>query len=244
MRRSFRRKTAPGPKQPAKAAGKRSIASRLGRATLGLILLGYAFVALSLLVFRWVQPPITAVRLQRRVEAAFRPGKYQEQWKPVPLSRISPHLQHAVIAAEDGNFYRHWGFDFQQIEIAVKEDLLEEGRLRGASTLSQQLVKNLYLTTRGSFLRKGVEVTLVPFAEILLGKDRILEIYLNQAEWGPGIFGAEAAAQFHYRTPAARLSREQAARLAAILPSPLRRRPARMNRYSAVILERMRAYGW
>ncbi len=162
----------------------------------------------------------------------------------MPLSRISPHLRYAVVAAEDGNFYRHWGFDFGQIEIAVKEDFMERGRLRGASTISQQLVKNLFLGTRGSFVRKALEVPLVPLAELLLGKDRILEIYLNQVEWGPGVFGAEAAAQFHYRTSARTLSRQQATRLAAVLPSPLRRRPARMNRYSAIIDERMRAYGW
>ena len=182
-----------------------------------------------------VDPPTTALRLERRAEALFRPGRYAEQWHPVPLSRISPHLRHAVIAAEDGNFYRHWGFDFDQIEIAVKEDFLERGRLRGASTITQQLVKNLFLGTRGSFARKVLEAPLVPLAELLLGKDRILEIYLNQAEWGPAVFGAEAAAEFHYRTSARALSRQQATRLSAVLPSPLRRRPA-MNRYSAVIM--------
>lgn len=217
---------------------------RLLRALLWAVLAFYVAVALSLVAFRWIDPPTTAVRLQRRVEALFRPGRYVERWRPVPLARISPHLQHAVVAAEDGNFYRHWGFDFEQIEIAVREDLLEEGRLRGASTISQQLVKNLFLGTRGSFLRKGVEATLVPIAELALGKRRILEIYLNQIEWGPGVFGAEAAAQHHYRVPASKLSRDQAARLAAVLPSPLRRRPARMNRYSGIIRERMRAQDW
>lgn len=204
----------------------------------------YTALALLLVVFRWIDPPTTAVRLERRAEALFRPGRYVERWRPVPLSRISPQLRHAVIAAEDGNFYRHWGFDFDQIEIAVTEDLMERGRLRGASTISQQLVKNLFLSTRGSFARKVLEVPLVLLAELLLGKDRILEIYLNQVEWGPGVFGAEAASEFHYRTSARALSRQQATRLAAVLPSPLRRRPARMNRYSAVIDERMRAYGW
>lgn len=204
----------------------------------------YATVAILLAAFRWMDPPTTALRLERRIESLFRPGKYVERWEPLPLSQISPHLRHAVIAAEDGNFYRHWGFDFDQIEIAVKEDWMERGRLRGASTLSQQLVKNLFLGTRGSFVRKAIEVPLVPLAELLLGKDRILEIYLNQAEWGPGVFGVEAAAEFHYRTSARRLNRRQATRLAAVLPSPLRRRPDRMNRYSAIIDERMRAHGW
>lgn len=227
-----------------RAGGRCGFLRRLGRCLLWAALAFYVAVALSLAVFRWIDPPTTAVRLQRRVEALFRPGKYIERWDPVPLSQISPNLQHAVIAAEDGNFYRHWGFDFDQIEIAVTEDWMEKGRMRGASTISQQLVKNLFLTTRGSFVRKAVEVTLVPLAELLLGKDRILEIYLNQVEWGPGVFGAEAAAQFHYRTSVRKLGREQAIRLAAILPSPLRRRPGRMNRYSSTIDERMRAHGW
>ena len=116
--------------------------------------------------------------------------------------------------------------------------------MRGASTITQQLVKNLFLTTSRSFVRKGIEFTLVPLAERILGKRRILELYLNVIEWGPGVYGAEAAAQYHYGIPAARVNREQGARLAAILPSPLRRRPARMNEYSARILERMSKMGW
>jgi monofunctional biosynthetic peptidoglycan transglycosylase len=106
------------------------------------------------------------------------------------------------------------------------------------------LVKNLFLTTSRSFLRKGIEFTLTPAAEFILGKDRILELYLNVIEWGPGIYGAETAAQVWYGVPAGRVNRDQAARLAAIVPSPLDRRPARMNEYSAVILERMRRMGW
>lgn len=227
-----------------RAGGRRGFLLRILRPLLWVILAFYVAVALLLVAFRWIDPPTTAVRLERRYEAYFRPGTYVERWNPVPLSQISPYLQHAVIAAEDGNFYRHWGFDFDQIEIAVKGDWMERGRLRGASTLSQQLVKNLFLTIRGSFVRKGVEATLVPLAELLLGKNRILEIYLNQVEWGPGVFGAEAAAQFHYRTSARRLSREQAIRLAAVLPAPLRRRPFRMNRYSETIDERMRSQHW
>ena len=208
------------------------------------IVAAYAFASLLLLLFRFADPPTTAVRLERRIEALSRPGRYLERCAPLPLSRISPHLQHAVIAAEDGNFYRHFGFDFQQIEIAITEDLMEEGRMRGASTLTQQLVKNLFLSTRGSFVRKAAEAALTPAAELTLGKNRILELYLNNAEFGPGVFGAEAAARYHYRVPASRLTREQAARLAAILPAPRRRKPARMNRYSEIILRRMALLGW
>jgi monofunctional biosynthetic peptidoglycan transglycosylase len=122
---------------------------------------------------------------------------------------------------------------------------MEERRLgRGASTITQQLVKNLFLTTSRSLVRKAVEFTLAPVAERLLSKQRILELYLNVIEWGPGIYGAEAAARSWYAVPAARIDREQAARLAALIPSPLRRKPARMSGYSAEILRRMAQRSW
>ena len=121
---------------------------------------------------------------------------------------------------------------------------MEGGRLRGGSTITQQLVKNLFFGTGRSILRKGAEFTLVPVAELVLGKRRILELYLNVVEWGPGIYGADAASRAWYRTSAASIDRDQAARLAAILPAPLKRHPERMNRYAAIILERMRQMGW
>ncbi len=121
---------------------------------------------------------------------------------------------------------------------------MEGDRMRGGSTLTQQLVKNLFFGTGRSFLRKGAEATLVPVAELVLGKRRILEIYLNVVEWGPGIYGADAACRIDYRTPARSIGRQQSARLAAILPAPLKRRPERMNSYSAVILKRMGQMGW
>jgi monofunctional biosynthetic peptidoglycan transglycosylase len=145
---------------------------------------------------------------------------------------MAPELPHAVVAAEDSRFFQHHGFDWVEIEKALDEED-ERGRLRGASTITQQLVKNLFFTTWRSAIRKGLETTATPLAEAILPKKRILELYLNVIEWGPGVYGAEAAAQYHYAVPAARVSREQAARLAAILPSPLKRKPARMDRYSA-----------
>jgi monofunctional biosynthetic peptidoglycan transglycosylase len=148
-----------------------------------------------------------------------------------------------VIAAEDGRFYQHHGFDWQQIEIDAKWDM-EGERERGASTLTQQLVKNLFFGTGRSIVRKAAEASLVPVAEVVLGKRRILELYLNEVEWGPGIYGAEAASRNYYKVPAKRVGREQGARLAAILPAPLKRRPERMNGYAAIILERMREMGW
>jgi monofunctional biosynthetic peptidoglycan transglycosylase len=159
------------------------------------------------------------------------------------LSQISPELQHAVVAAEDARFYQHHGFDWHEIEIAAQDDLVGD-RTRGASTITQQLVKNLFFGTSRSLLRKGAETTLVPVAELVLGKQRILEIYLNIVEWGPGIYGADAACRYYDQTAARNIGRDQAARLAAILPAPLRRKPERMNSYSAIILKRMVQMGW
>jgi monofunctional biosynthetic peptidoglycan transglycosylase len=130
------------------------------------------------------------------------------------------------------------------MELAADEDMEGGRRIRGGSTIDQQLVKNLFFGTGRSFLRKGAEFTLVPIAEIVLGKQRILELYLNVVEWGPGVYGAEAASQHYYGISARRLDREQAAELAAILPAPLKRRPERMTHYSGLILERMRQMGW
>ncbi len=148
-----------------------------------------------------------------------------------------------MIAAEDARFYTHHGFDWQAIEIDAEGDM-EGGRIRGGSTITQQLVKNLFFGTGRSIVRKGAETTLVPVAEFVLGKQRILEIYLNVVEWGPGIYGADAASRAYYGTAARNIDREEGSRLAAILPAPLKRRPERMDRYSGLILERMRQMGW
>jgi monofunctional biosynthetic peptidoglycan transglycosylase len=203
----------------------------------------WSLAALLLLAARWIDPPTTAVHVQRRVQAWIHQTPYRKRYDFVLLSQISPNLQHAVIAAEDGRFYQHHGFDWHEIQIAAAEDW-EGGRERGASTITQQLVKNLFFGTGRSILRKGAEFTLVPLAELFLGKQRILEIYLNVVEWGPAIYGADAACHYYDGTAARNTDRQQAARLAAILPAPLKRRPARMNRYSALILERMRQMGW
>ena len=203
----------------------------------------WSLPALILLAVRWIDPPSTAVHIQRRLQAWIHRTPYHERYKFVSLSQISPDLQHAVIAAEDARFYEHHGFDWHEIQIAAADDL-EGGRTRGASTITQQLVKNLFFGTGRSVLRKGAEFALVPVAEIVLGKRRILEIYLNVVEWGPGIYGAESACRYYEGTAARSIGREQSARLAAILPAPLKRRPERMNNYSALILERMRQTGW
>jgi len=207
------------------------------------VLAFYGCIALSLVALRWINPLFTTVQLQRHIQALVHRTPYHKRYRFVPLDHISIEFQHAVIAAEDARFYQHHGFDWNQVQIAFDESM-EGGRPRGASTITQQLVKNLFLTTSRSAVRKGIEFTLVPLAEHILGKRRILELYLNVVEWGPGVYGAEAAAQYHYGINAARVNRDQGARLAAILPAPLRRKPARMNDYSARISERMRQMGW
>ena len=203
----------------------------------------WSLAALILVAARWIDPPTTALHMQRHLQAWIHQTPYHERYEFVPLSQISLDFQHAVIAAEDARFYEHHGFDWHAIQIAAEDDM-QGGRIRGASTLTQQLVKNLFFGTARSILRKGVEFTLVPVAELVLGKRRILELYLNVVEWGPGVYGAESACRYYYRTSARSIGREQSARLAAILPLPLKRRPDHMNHYSELILERMRQMGW
>jgi monofunctional biosynthetic peptidoglycan transglycosylase len=209
---------------------------------IGLVFL-WSLAVLILVAARWIDPPTTAVHMERRLQAWVHRTPYHERYEFVPLSEISPDLQHAVIAAEDARFYEHHGFDWDAMEIAAEGDL-QGGRIRGGSTLTQQLVKNLFFGTGRSILRKGAEFTLVPVAEWVLGKRRILELYLNVVEWGPGVYGAESACHYYYRTSARRIDRQGAAQLAAILPLPLQRRPDHMVHYSGLILERMRQMGW
>lgn len=212
----------------------------LGKAAIGVLLLPVAL----LLPLRWVDPWFTGVQAQRRVESWFGNGRYEKRYTPVPIGKISPHLRHAVVAAEDGRFWQHWGLDLVEIGKAAEKGLETQKPVRGASTITQQLVKNLFFTTHRNPVRKVAEFGLAPAAELLLGKERILELYLNSVEWGPGVFGAEEAARYHYRVGSGSLSREQAARLAACLPAPRRRRPGAMNRYGGVILGRMAQMGW
>ena len=221
----------------------RFLVARLVVGVLLLLVFLWAHAVLILVAARWLDPPTTAVHMQRRFQAWIHNAPYRERYKFIPLNQISPDLQHAVIAAEDSRFYQHHGFDWQEIQIAARDDL-EGERTRGASTITQQLVKNLFFGTGRSILRKGAEASLVPVAEIVLGKRRILEIYLNVVEWGPGVYGADSACHYYDRIPARSIGREPAARLAAILPAPLKRRPERMNSYSAIILRRMQQMGW
>ncbi len=175
--------------------------------------------AILILVYAIVPPPLTPLMAIRLTEGY---GMHKD-W--APLSQISPHLQRAVIASEDAKFCQHSGFDWQAVDSALARNQKRRTRIHGASTISMQTSKNLMLWPGRTFLRKGAEAFVTVWLEAFLSKRRILELYLNIIEWGPGIYGAEAAAQHYFRVPAAKLTREQAARLAVVLPRPLSWRP-------------------
>lgn len=190
---------------------------------LALILFGlFLTPPLLVLAMRWI-PPATSMFIL--TDAA-----PQTDYRWVPRELISDQLALAVIAAEDQKFATHWGFDFEAIDRALAHNETHR-RKRGASTISQQLAKNLFLWRERSWLRKGLEVTFTVLIETLWSKRRLLEVYLNLAEFGPGIYGAEAAAQRFFRKPAARLSAHEAALLVAVLPNPLRMQAARPSAY-------------
>jgi monofunctional glycosyltransferase len=189
---------------------------------------------LATLLLRWIPPFTTAMMMERRIEAWRQNKPYKLDYRWTPLSRISPAAPLAVIAAEDQNFPTHHGFDFESIQKAI--DAHEKGRkLRGASTISQQVAKNIFLWSGRSFVRKGFEVYFTMLIELTWSKHRILEVYLNIAELGEGCFGVEAASRRYFQKSAAALSSEEAASLAAILPNPIR---FKVNRPSAYIQAR------
>ncbi len=180
-----------------------------------------AFIALAgfVLLFRFVPPPSTLM-LGRWLLAE----PVERHW--VPLSAISPRLVAAVVASEDARFCRHGGVDWDALREVI-EEAGEDGPSRGASTITMQTVKNVFLWPGRSIVRKGIEIGLAPVVDFVWSKERVMEVYLNVAEWGPGVFGAEAAARRHFRKSASELTAREAALLAAALPNPLRRDPGR-----------------
>ncbi|MBS0169671.1 MAG: monofunctional biosynthetic peptidoglycan transglycosylase [Nitrospira sp.] len=176
-------------------------------------------------------PTETALMEARRAQAKELGHPLHIKYAWVPLSRIAPALQRAVVAAEDASFFAHEGFDWEGIKDAARYNLEVGEFKRGGSTITQQLAKNLYLSSERSLLRKAREALITRSLEHELTKEQILELYLNVAEWGQGVFGAEAAARHHFGKPAKELSVEEAALLAAILPSPRRYDPIRHTAY-------------
>lgn len=201
----------------------------------------------SLTYLRTQNPPRTSMMAFRenQARALHRPYHIRQQW--VPLERISPLLQKAVISAEDDMFYQHAGVDFNDLWESVKTDWKQKRYVRGGSSLTQQVAKNLFLSPKKQLARKLKELFLAFRLDHTLGKKRVLEIYLNIAEWGPGLFGAEAAARTYFHKSAANLNLEEALSLAAVLPSPLKHSPVQNGRYvqwrKAWILDRLQRYG-
>jgi monofunctional biosynthetic peptidoglycan transglycosylase len=185
-----------------------------------------AGTVLLVLPLRWLPPLTSAFMVRAWVLKPGSAGALRYEWVARP--RISRHAAAAVIAAEDQKFLQHPGFDFKSIGTAISDG---EGPSRGASTISQQVAKNLFLWPERSWLRKGIEAYLTVWVELLWPKERILEVYLNIAQFGPGVFGVEAAARQFFAKPAAQLNREEAALLAAVLPNPERLRVARPSAY-------------
>ncbi len=224
------------------ARSTRTLWKRLRRYLLIGTLLLVAGPFVLILPLNFVQPFTTTVMLRRTIQ---RIGEGKKPWYPrrdvVSRSEISPNLRRAVLASEDDRFYLHSGFDFEEIENAL-ERARRGRRLRGASTITQQVAKNLFLWEGRSYVRKGLEAWLTVVLELCLPKERILDLYLNLAEWGDGVFGAEMAARTHFRKSAKNLTREEAARLAAVLPSPRKWSPkgSIASRRAAGILARMR----
>ena len=195
--------------------------SRLGKVLCRALVVAAILFALPFLllpIYRVVNPPITTVMLWKALGGA----GIEKSW--AGLDEISPHLVRSVLSSEDARFCEHRGIDWVELQKALDD---EDGRMRGASTITMQTVKNLFLWTGRAWIRKALEAPLALYAELVLPKRRIMEIYLNIAEWGTGVYGAAAAAEHHFGVSPAKLSAAQSARLAAILPAPETRDAAR-----------------
>lgn len=184
----------------------------------------------SVIIFRWVPVPVTPLMLIRGCEQMADGKGFTMKHDWVPIEEISPKLQLAVVCSEDQNYLKHFGFDFKAIEKAMKEN--EGGkRIRGGSTITQQTAKNVFLWQGRSYLRKGLEAWFTLLIEIFWSKERIMEVYLNSIEMGNGVYGAEAASQYWFHKPAKKLTKDEAAAIAAVLPNPLRYKANPANAY-------------
>jgi len=222
-------------KKPSLKIRKKDV-KRAGRIAAGALLLVVLSPIVGATLFRFAAPPGTFTMLQRKMSG----DRIIHPW--TPLEKISPHLVRAVIAAEDSRFCLHQGIDVEAVEKAI-EDNKKGKKRRGGSTISQQTAKNVFLWQGGGWLRKGFEAWFTVVSEAIWGKRRTMELYLNVAEWGDGYFGAEAAAQGRFGKSAADLTRQEAALLAAVLPSPNKWRAVNPGPYvrarAATIRKRM-----
>jgi monofunctional biosynthetic peptidoglycan transglycosylase len=212
-------------------ARKKSFLRRLAWSILGLVVFCIAVSVIAVALLRWVNPPYSAFMAQTQMAAWAKHDRtyvFRHHW--VGLNQISPNLPLAVVASEDQKFPEHWGFDVEAIEKAYEMNL-HSHRVHGASTISQQVAKNLFLWSGRSYFRKGLEAYFTILIEACWPKQRILEVYLNIAEFGLGTYGAEAAAQRFFYKPAARLTRSDCAVLAAVLPNPDRLSAATPSAY-------------
>lgn len=183
----------------------------------------------SLVAFRFINPPVTPLIGIRAVEYLVKGKPAMREWEWKPLSYYPVHVQQAVVAAEDARFMDHWGIDFVEVEDAL-DDSDNRPKARGASTITMQTVKNVFLWPGRSYIRKGLEVFMAPVAGIVWGKRRTLELYLNVIEWGEGIYGLEAASHFYFDKPASQLTVSEAAALASILPNPRKLSPKTLTK--------------
>jgi monofunctional biosynthetic peptidoglycan transglycosylase len=221
----------------ARRSGALRTAGKLVACALGALavafLVAQAWFYAHILYWRDTDPSATAFMERRLAERRAKDPRASLRQKWVPYEGISNHLKRAVVAAEDARFLDHEGFDWEMIQKAMARNERRGRVVAGASTISQQLAKNLFLSGERSWLRKGEEAIITWMLESTLSKRRILDLYLNVAEWGDGVFGAEAAARYHFGVSAASLSAEQAAWLAVILPSPRRYQRGRLTPYLA-----------
>ena len=199
---------------------------------IGIVIAAYIGLSVLLtLLYKVVNPPITFLMVQRCVQQAFddkREVRLKKQW--VDFEEISPNMVKAVMAAEDNRFKKHNGFDFEQIRRAAEDAKRTGKKPRGASTISQQTAKNVFLCNARNYLRKGLEVYQTVLIEAFWSKKRIMEVYLNVIEFGDGIYGVEAASQYYFGHSANSLSKREAALLASVLPNPLKRNPAKPSK--------------
>ncbi|MFK7783082.1 monofunctional biosynthetic peptidoglycan transglycosylase [Psychroserpens sp.] len=197
------------------------------------------------LIFKWVPVPITPLMVIRNIQLSDHQDKgWKHDW--VPIEQLSTDLQLAVICSEDQNFIKHHGFDIEAIEKAY-ENNKKGKKIKGGSSISQQTAKNVFLWPHRSWTRKGFETYFTFLIELIWSKERIMEVYLNSIEMGPGIYGAEAASQYWFKKPASKLTKYQAAALASILPNPLRYKATPATKYienrKSWIVKQMRYYG-